>query len=305
MTKCCSGRVASSPHPCLCSALLWVWQHIPLCYPSLPPPEEQEGHRPPVWTPQNRSWWGGMGDVKPENTANICVHLGPNLSSTESAQNNFHWLQEPSDQTVWVFAPMALFTILVGLQGNRRVLSSENQVLVQACWKYIQEVKSGFRESEEDYSAKLTTLNWEEFHPNSMAWHRAEGSSWSAPSPSDDAKGEGWLLSPRVWWAGCAPGSSPLLWCNQEDAGGPAQAHHVTAGTWFRVSETRVHNATGTACQWQWWPWQQWSCPSLPAAWVTVLSLLHQDTRALSSGGGSWHHSLEINGELLASDSWK
>lgn len=74
-----------------------------------------------------------MVDVKPENTAHICVHLGPNLSSTENAQNNFDWLQEPSDQTLRVFAPMALFTILVGLQGNRRVLSSENQVLAQAC----------------------------------------------------------------------------------------------------------------------------------------------------------------------------
>lgn len=75
-----------------------------------------------------------MVDVKPENTANICVHSGPNLSPTENAQNNFHWLQEPSDRTLRVFAPMALFTILVvGLQGNRRVLSSENQVLAQAC----------------------------------------------------------------------------------------------------------------------------------------------------------------------------
>lgn len=74
-----------------------------------------------------------MGDVKPENTANICVHLGPNLGSTENAQNNFHWLQEPLDQTLGVFAPMALFTILVGLQENRRVLSSENQLLAQTC----------------------------------------------------------------------------------------------------------------------------------------------------------------------------
>lgn len=74
-----------------------------------------------------------MVEVKPEKTANICVHLGPGLSPTENAHNNFHWLQEPLDQALRVSAPMALFTILVGLHRNGRVLSSENQVLAQAC----------------------------------------------------------------------------------------------------------------------------------------------------------------------------
>lgn len=63
-------------------------------------------------------WQRGMVEVKPEKTANICVRLGPNLSPTENAHNNFHWLQEPLDQALRASAPMALFTILVGLHGN-------------------------------------------------------------------------------------------------------------------------------------------------------------------------------------------
>lgn len=74
-----------------------------------------------------------MGDVKPEKTANICIRLGPNLSPPENARNNFHRLQEPLDQALRASAPMAVFTILVGLHGNRRVLSSENQVVAHAC----------------------------------------------------------------------------------------------------------------------------------------------------------------------------
>lgn len=47
MTKCSSGKVTSSPHPCLCALLcsaLGVTAHP--CVLSLPPPEEQEGHSP-------------------------------------------------------------------------------------------------------------------------------------------------------------------------------------------------------------------------------------------------------------------
>lgn len=72
-----------------------------------------------------------------------------------------------------------------------------------------------------------------------MDWHRAGGSSWSAPSPSDGPEAEGGLLAPRVWWAGCAPGTSPPLWCNQ--AGGPAGTRCHSQDVVQGVSKQSAH----------------------------------------------------------------
>lgn len=144
MTKCSFGIVTSSPRPSRCALLRGVRESTYVSLPSmrhvhagsLPPPEEQRPGMPaaPVPLPSKAELRrGGMVEVKPEKSANICVHLGPNLSPTENAHNNFHWLREPLDQALRAAAPMALFTILVGLHGNGRVLSSENRVLAQAC----------------------------------------------------------------------------------------------------------------------------------------------------------------------------
>lgn len=140
MTKCSFGIVTSSPRPPLCALLCGVrdstYVSLPHMHVYIQAPEEQHlrSATAPVPLPSKAEFRRGeMVEVKPEKTANICVRLGPNLSPTENAHNNFHWLQEPLDQALQASAPMALFTILVGLHGNGRVLSSENQVLAHAC----------------------------------------------------------------------------------------------------------------------------------------------------------------------------
>lgn len=215
MTKCSFGIVTSPPLRCLCALLSGVrestyvshaYGHVPIGSP--------RGAMAPVPLPCIAEFCrGGMGDVKPEKTANICIRLGPNLSPPENARNNFHRLQEPLDQALRASAPMAVFTISVGLHGNRRVLSSENQVVAHACWKEILEVRSGFREAEERYSTKLMTLNWEE--PSACG----EGQAWQRrqePFPAPQ-----WIINMQKLRDGCwgprpcegfAPGVSPAVW---------------------------------------------------------------------------------------------